>query len=89
MSTEVTPEMKFTEEELKSLKELSNNYQIIQAEFGQVKLNRLNLEAKEAELEKLFEQQKQTEAKLMKELNDKYGPGVLDPATGVFTPSSK
>lgn len=89
MSTEVTPEMKFTEEELKSLKELSNNYQIIQAEFGQVKLNRLNLEAKEAELEKLFEQQKQTEAKLMQELNDKYGPGVLDPATGVFTPSSK
>ena len=29
------------------------------------------------------------ERSLVKELNDKYGPGTLDPQTGVFTPTEK
>ncbi len=29
----------------------------------------------------------ETERKLVADLNEKYGPGNLDPATGVFTPA--
>ena len=49
-------EVKFTDDELKSLQGLQTNYQ--------------------------------EERDLVKTLNDKYGPGQLDPATGVFTPSN-
>ena len=34
-------EIKFTDEELKSLQELSQNYQNIQASFGQIKVQKI------------------------------------------------
>ena len=37
-------EIKFSEEELKSLQELSQNYQRVQASFGQLSVQRLMLE---------------------------------------------
>ena len=67
-------EIKFTDEELKSLSELSQGYQNIQSAFGQMRVQKI-----------LLEQQKERD--LVKELNDKYGPGQLDPASGVFTPT--
>ena len=67
-------EIKFTDEELKSLSELSQGYQNIQSAFGQLRVQKI-----------LLEQQKERD--LVKELNDKYGPGQLDPASGVFTPT--
>ena len=66
-------EIKFSEEELKSLSELSQGYKNIQSAFGQLRVQKI-----------LLEQQKERD--LVKELNDKYGPGQLDPQSGVFTP---
>ena len=34
-----------------------------------------------------YAENQQKERDLVKELNDKYGPGSLDPQSGVFTPT--
>ncbi len=41
----------------------------------------------EAKLEVEYGEVQDTERKLVADLNEKYGPGNLDPATGVFTPA--
>ena len=87
-------ETKFTEEEIKSLNELSQNYQQIQLAFGQFKVQHLlaeqqmdALEEAEVQMESDYSDLQGKERELVKQLNDKYGPGSLDPATGVFTPA--
>jgi|TARA_R110000803_G_scaffold102888_2_gene170987 hypothetical protein len=86
-------EIKFTDEELKSLSELSQGYQDIQNAFGQLKVQKLlleqqrdGLEEAEVKMEADYSENQQKERDLVKELNEKYGPGQLDPKTGVFTP---
>ena len=87
-------EIKFTEEEIKSLNELSQNYQQIQLAFGQFKVQHLLaeqqmnvLEEAEVQMESDYSDLQDKERELVKQLNEKYGPGSLDPATGVFTPA--
>ena len=86
-------EIKFSEEELQSLNELSQGYQNIQSAFGQIRVQKImaqqqmdNLEEAEVQLESDYITLQDKERGLVKELNDKYGPGSLDPQTGVFTP---
>ena len=45
------------------------------------------LEARQTELETEYEAVQQEERDLVQTLNEKYGPGQLDPQTGVFTPT--
>ena len=87
-------ETKFSEEELKSLQDLQNSYQGKQLQFGQLRVQRLLVQQQldaiddtEAKLEVEYGEVQETERKLVQELNKKYGPGNLDPATGVFTPT--
>ena len=87
-------ETKFTEDELKSLQELQNSYQGKQLQFGQLRVQRLLVQQQldaiddtEAKLEVEYSEVQETERKLVADLNEKYGPGNLDPATGVFTPA--
>jgi len=87
-------EIKFTDEELKSLGELSQGYQSIQSAFGQMRVQKIlleqqkdGLEEAEVKMEADYAENQQKERDLVKELNDKYGPGQLDPASGVFTPT--
>ena len=87
-------EIKFTEDELKSLKDLQETYGKVQADFGALKVRRLVLEQQvegldEAEeaVHKAYKDNQETERKLVEELNEKYGPGSLNPETGVFTPN--
>lgn len=86
-------EIKFSEDELKSLQELQNSYQEKQLQFGQLKVQNVllsqqmeALETREVELEEEYSGVQKTEQKLVEDLNEKYGPGSLDPASGVFTP---
>ena len=86
-------EIKFSEEELKSLSELAQGYQTTQAAFGQLRVQKIllsqqheGLEEAEVKLESDYITLQDKERGLVKELNDKYGPGSLDPQTGVFTP---
>ena len=87
-------EIKFSEEELKSLQELSQSYQSIQSSFGQVKVQKIlnqqqadALEEAEVKMDADYKDIQDNERKLVEELNEKYGPGQLDPQTGVFTPA--
>ena len=87
-------EIKFTDEELKSLQDLSQSYQNIQASFGQLKVQKIlnqqqadALEEAEVKMDADYKEIQDNERKLVEELNEKYGPGQLDPQTGVFTPA--
>ena len=87
-------EIKFSEEELQSLSDLSTNYQNIQASFGQMKVQKIlnqqqadALEEAEVKMEADYKDVQDKERELVQSLNEKYGPGSLDPQTGVFTPT--
>ena len=89
-------EVKFTEEELQQLGGLQQSYQNIQATFGQLRVQRILLEQQlnaleetENSVEEEYTKAQENERTFVKSLNDKYGPGQLDPATGVFTPQAK
>ena len=88
-------EMKFSEDELQSLQDLQNNYQEKQMTLGQLSVQRIllsqqseALEARTTEVEQEYQNVQQEERDLVAKLNEKYGPGQLDPATGVFTPTA-
>ena len=83
----MSEEIKFTEEELKSLGDLQQSYQRITNSYGQIALAKHNLEEQEAAVKSEFENTRQQEQKLLNSITEKYGPGQLNPQTGVFTPA--
>ena len=87
--------VKFTYEELQSLQGLQNNYQEKQVILGQLAVQRIllnqqleALDIRTEEVETEYQTVQQEEQDIVKTLNEKYGPGQLDPTTGVFTPTS-
>ena len=82
-------DIKFTQEELDSIGELQNNYLRITNALGQVSVGRLNLEAQEQALRDELQSARQNEQTLLNQITEKYGPGQLDPTTGVFTPAQE
>jgi len=92
---EKTSETKFSDKELQSLRELQDGYSEKSAQFGQLKVQKLlvqqqldALETTEVQFESDYSALQSKEQEIVKQLNEKYGPGNLDPATGVFTPAS-
>ena len=91
---ETSDEMKFTEEELQGLQSLQTGYQEKQTLLGQLAVQKIlldqqsdALEARKTEVEQEYEAVQQQERDLVAQLNEKYGPGSLNPETGVFTPT--
>ena len=92
---EETNAVKFTDDELKSLQDLQTNYQEKQVALGQLSVQRILvnqqmevLAIRQEELETEYTAVQQEERDLVQGLNEKYGPGQLDPQTGVFTPTN-
>ena len=92
---EKTEEIKFTEEELTSLREIQQSYLECQTAFGQVAIQKIALQQQidalatsEDDYAKKYQETQEKEREVAKGLNDKYGSGNLDPETGVFTPNS-
>ena len=90
---EATNEIKFSEEELKELGDLQTSYQEKQTLLGQIAVQKILIDQqaeaidnRQVELEGEYADVQQTERDLVQKLNEKYGPGQLDPQTGVFTP---
>ena len=90
---EASDEIKFSEEELKELGDLQTSYQEKQAQLGQIAVQKILLgqqveaiDNRQVELEGEYGDVQQSERDLVEKLNEKYGPGQLDPQTGVFTP---
>ena len=91
----VPEQTKFTDDELQSLRGLQTSYQEKQNQLGQLAIQKLianqqsdAIQIRTEEVETEYQSVQQEERDLVKTLNDKYGPGQLDPATGVFTPST-
>ena len=87
-------EVKFTEKELQSLADLQTKYNQVTNRFGQLTIAKINLEKQSEALEeeeyKLNDELEKTrneEQELLQNITEKYGPGTLDPQTGVFTPT--
>ena len=87
--------IKFTQKELDTINEFRQKYLDIQMGFGQAEITRTRLENQFDKLEnfsedlrKQFDTIQGDEQKFIAEVNKKYGDGVLDPETGVFTPNS-
>ena len=80
-------EIKFTDDELKQIEELRAEYVNITNRFGQIALTEYNLKQQEAQAKSDFEDIRGKEQKVLNGITEKYGPGTLDPNTGVFTPS--
>ena len=80
-------DIKFSDDELKSISEIRTAYAEITNRFGQIQLTKYNLQKQEEQAEMDFESVKVKEQEVLKGITEKYGPGTLDPNTGVFTPS--
>ena len=80
-------DIKFTDEELKSIEGIRTAYAEITNRFGQITLTRYNLDQQEKQAHTDFEAIRAEEQKVLNSITEKYGPGTLDPNTGVFTPS--
>ena len=89
-------EIKFTEDELKSLGDLQGKYNTVTNKFGQLAIAKLNFEKQQESIEEEefknteeLESVRTEEQELLNTITEKYGPGQLDPQTGVFTPSTE
>ena len=87
-------EIKFTEDELKSVGDLQVKYNTVTNKFGQIAIAKLNLEKQQESVEEEefkvheeLESVRAEEQEVLTGITEKYGPGQLDPQTGVFTPS--
>ena len=88
-------ETKFSDNELKSLNDLRDKYTSAQLRLGQLEVQRLtlnqqiqNLDNEKIKIEAEYVEIQKEESEIVNSLNEKYGPGNLDPNSGVFTPSS-
>ena len=87
-------EIKFTQDEISSLQALQTNYANVRSAFGDLEVQRIQTEQRldqinneKLRLETEYSKLNTSEQQLVNDLNEKYGPGNLDPTTGVFTPT--
>ena len=88
-------EIKFTQEELDQISKFRQKYLDVQMGFGQTEITKIRLSRQQENLDKFaddlrkqFDTIQEEEQKFIAEINEKYGDGVLDPETGVFTPNT-
>ena len=89
-------EVKFTDYELKSIQEIRNKNNAITNRFGQLAIAKINLEKQyeqveeeEFKLHEELEALRKEEQETLNDITEKYGPGTLDPTTGVYTPTTE
>ena len=78
---------KLTKKEIDALKEIQQKNNAIVAEFGNLRIAKLQLEARETELVKFFNDLKEEESEMGKTLSDKYGVGTINIENGEFLPA--
>ena len=88
-------EVKFTEEEMKSLRENQESYFNVQNEYGKLELTRIRVEqqldgldATDNGLREKFVQTQVTEKEFLDGITKKYGEGTLNQESGVFIPNN-
>ena len=86
-------EIKFTKKEVESISSLRNGFEEVQTLLGRLEIQRIqteqaleNISNDKLRLETRYSDLINEERALVEEFTEKYGPGNLDPDTGVFTP---
>ena len=94
--SENTTTTKFTEEELKKVQEIREEYFKVQSQLGSLAMTKKRLDIQydeicqgEDELNVRFMKNREIENTFIESINEKYGAGTLDPATGEFTPAGE
>ena len=85
-------EIKFAEEEMKTIQGIQDSYFEVQNDFGKLNLAKIKLEQQLDELDsaddnltKKFVDTQEKERNFLEDITKKYGEGSLNPETGVFT----
>ena len=87
-------EIKFTKDEISQIESIRNGFDEVQNFLGRLEIQRIqaeqvleNLHNDKLRLETRYSDLVDEERELVANLNEKYGPGNLDPVTGIFTPT--
>ena len=91
----MSDKVKFSKEEMESLKEIQSKYADITSELGQIQITKLRLSQqhkalveREDTLAKEFEDNQGKEKTFVSSVTEKYGDGQLDPKTGEYIKKS-
>ena len=86
-------EIKFTQDELTNIESFRDGFNEVQTLLGRLEIQRIqteqaleNIHNDKLRLETRYSDLVDEERKVVSDLQEKYGPGNLDPDTGVFTP---
>lgn len=77
-----------TQEEIQSLKDIQNNQLILIEQLGTLEYRILILEKEKQRLKQTLQNQLETEERIGKQLQQKYGDGNIDLEKGEFIPTS-
>lgn len=80
---------RLTEEELSFFSNLSADYSSIRTQLGSITLEMNRLETVQSSLTSTFNQLVEREKEFLKELQQKYGEGLVDLTTGIYTPNQQ
>jgi len=82
-----TPDqIKFSDAEMKELTDIRKAYERITNAFGQLYLQKRELDNNERQVQEELDSTEKSEKALLQKILEKYGEGTVDPNTGVFTP---
>lgn len=82
-------EQKLSEKEIKDLKDIQQSQDQLITNFGQLEYQIQSLELEKDKLTEMLEDLKKKEVIIGKELNSKYGDGIVNIETGTFTQQSE
>lgn len=80
---------KLTQEEIAQIKNIQDRMQAVQTELGQLELAKMDLANRRKNVEDYLQETRDTEAELVKELEEKYGKGTINLDTEEFVPDQE
>ena len=78
--------VRFTEEEMKEIKDIREAYERLTLSLGQLYLQKRELDNSERRINTELENTENAEKVVLQKILQKYREGTVDPDTGVFTP---
>lgn len=78
---------KLSKKELQKIQEIQTRTEAVKTELGQLGLAEIDLKNRRTNVESYLNETQDLEAKLVKELEDKYGKGSIDLNEGEFIPT--
>jgi len=76
-----------TKEEIQSLSDLKTNYNQLVSVLGEIEVQKMDLDLRKEQIKSNLISLKEEEIKIGKELEEKYGNGVISLEKGEFSPT--